>query len=328
MKILIHPSHDPHYNLALEEYLFDTVQDDLFMLWQNGPSVIIGKNQNAYTEVNLRYTEQHGIPVVRRMTGGGAVYHDLGNVNYTFLSCSKNGEKGFLYFTRPIVDALRGMGADVAFSGRNDITTATGEKISGNARWEKNGRIMHHGTLLYDSDLSVLEKALLVHPDKMKSKGIESVKSRVTNIRQLISEPLSTAQFMDRLLESVIRQLPGDRLTLTDEDRRKIGTLTAQKYATDSWNLSVALPFDIRTNHYFPYGLVEIGLTVKAGIIHALSITGDFFGVRDIDDLSCALTGLPYQKDAVIDALMSAHLETYIAGATPDDLAPLFFPAG
>ena len=176
---------DPSWNLALEQYVFDVLgpRDDCFMLWQNDNTIVVGKHQNTLEEINTDYVKEHGVTVVRRLSGGGAVYHDLGNLNFTFVAENRFGsEFDFSTFCRPVVDALRSLGVPAEINGRNDMTIE-GRKFSGNAQYMKKGRIMHHGTLMYDSDLEAVSRALNVKPDKIESKGLKSVRSRVTNIR-------------------------------------------------------------------------------------------------------------------------------------------------
>ena len=190
-------------NLAVEEYLFSKTTDDIFMLWQNEPSVIIGKNQNAYAEINMDYVRSNNIHIVRRITGGGAVYHDLGNVNYTFISSrEKNSGIDFAYFTEPICEALKTLGIDAKLSGRNDLL-AGDRKFSGNAQHVVGNRVLHHGTILFDGNLDVLSSALNVDEEKLKSKSIKSTKSRVVNIKTLMSENLDVDAFIDRISEHV-----------------------------------------------------------------------------------------------------------------------------
>jgi lipoate-protein ligase A len=180
MRAIFNRSTDPYFNLASEEYLLDTSEDDVFMLWRNSPSVIVGKNQNTWEQIDAAYTEKHGIAVVRRITGGGAVFHDLGNVNFSFVTEADSSKKlNFEKFTDPVVRALSGMGVDARLDGRNDLV-AEGFKISGNAECVKTGRtgrqmMLHHGTLLFCADLTRLAAALRVDPEKIKSKGIKSV---------------------------------------------------------------------------------------------------------------------------------------------------------
>ena len=198
MKIISHHLTEPAFNLASEEYMLNTSQDDICMLWRNSPAVIIGRYQNAYAEINLPFVRENHISVIRRLTGGGAVFHDLGNLNFTFISDGKRSALDFARFTEPIVQALQNLGLQASLSGRNDLTL-DGLKFSGNAQcvYTVKGdgapryKTMHHGTLLFHADLSRLTGALCADPEKIQSKGITSVRSRVTNLAQHMKTPMS-----------------------------------------------------------------------------------------------------------------------------------------
>ena len=205
MKLLILDSHDAYLNLAIEEYLFRYSKEDVFMLWQNEPCVVIGKNQNAYAEINLDMLYKNGVKPVRRITGGGAVYHDLGNVNYTFISAKQSEGIDFAYFTAPIIEALASLGVDAVLSGRNDILVGE-KKISGNAQHTSEGRVLHHGTLLFDASLDFLSGVLNVDEEKIKSKAIKSTRSRVTNIRPLLRCDMTVSEFINKISDFVIKK--------------------------------------------------------------------------------------------------------------------------
>ena len=205
MKFLLLNSHDPYLNLAVEEYMFKNSDDDVFMLWQNEKTVVIGKNQNAYAEINTDFVTENGITVARRITGGGAVYHDLGNLNYTFISSSRDKGIDFEYFTAPILEALRSLGISAELSGRNDLETS-GLKFSGNAQCSDGKRVLHHGTLLFDSDITVLSKALSVDEEKLKAKAVKSTRSRVTNLKPLIGRELTVEEFITIISDFVIKK--------------------------------------------------------------------------------------------------------------------------
>ncbi|MBQ7500068.1 MAG: lipoate--protein ligase [Clostridia bacterium] len=325
---------DPYFNLASEEYLIDNSTEPVFMLWRNAPAVIIGKNQNAYAEVDEKYLRENSIALVRRLTGGGAVFHDPGNVNFTFIVDEDGAEKlDFARFTLPIINALRDMGLDASLSGRNDIAvncgrTSGGEpcannvkKISGNAQCVRSGKIMHHGTLLYSADLSKVAAALRPDPDKIKSKGIDSVRSRVANIVDLCSTDMSVEEFMDHIasrIEGEVREFDEDQI-------RAISKLSEEKYSTWEWNWGRSKEYSIAKKRYFPFGLVRIGLETGHGIITDISIGGDFFGVGDISDIERALSGKRFEYETVSSVLSGADIAKYISGASADDLLELIF---
>lgn len=240
-------SADPAWNLALEEYVFLRMKDfPSFLLWSNGPSVIIGRHQDALTEVNEAYLHEHGISLFRRTTGGGAVYHDMGNLNYSFITAAPSvipddSPDGVLpestseAFVRPIAEALRSMGADASMSGRNDILIS-GKKVGGTAERIFRGRILHHGCLLFDTDLTALTGALHPSEEKLSSKGIRSVRSRVSNIKEFLPEGFDKKRFRQELSDSVLAGKPCLPLDFSFDDLR--GIMRLQKiYESDDWNL-------------------------------------------------------------------------------------------
>ncbi len=323
--IIYHTTHtDPYFNLAVEQFLMDRrPTEPIFMLWRNEASVIIGKNQNAYAELDTEFVREKGIKVVRRLTGGGAVFHDLGNVNFTFIVPERK-EIDFARFTEPVIAALRELGLDATLSGRNDITV-DGMKVSGNAACVYNGCTMHHGTLLFSADLSRLAGALKPNPAKIRSKGIESVRSRVTNISAHLHAPMTTEAFLAFIEDYASRRYGVSLQSFTEAEIAEIARLAACRYATWEWNFGMSKEFAAGYTHYFEFGLVEVSLTVEGGVIRSLSLGGDFFGVRDIAELADALIGIRCDKMSLEKALeaMPAPLSDYILGAAPSELAAL-----
>lgn len=341
MKLYINTSTDPYFNLATEEYLLKNAKDDVIMLWRNAPSVIIGKNQNAYAEINFDFVKEHGIKVVRRMTGGGAVFHDLGNLNYTFISPSggrlasgiREGGLDFAHFTRPILSALRGLGLDASLSGRNDIVVSTedGErKVSGNAQCVIDGTTLHHGTLLFSAELERLSGALNPDPDKLKSKGIASVRSRVANIRDLMTSDATKrfpdvnafADYLTELLKGEFSTVPE---CLSAEDTAAAENLAQTKYALDEWNLRRFGSFSAERRRRFDYGRVEARFEVESGIMTRIEFGGDFFGTEDVEVLSRLLTGVEYSREAIMVKLYGFDVSGVISGASASDITNLLF---
>lgn len=319
MLIFRNPSADPYFNLAAEQYLLDSGLNDLLILWRNSPAVIIGRNQNAYSEINEAYVREKHIAVVRRLTGGGAVFHDLGNINYTFITpAADGGALDFRRFCSPVVDALRNLGADAEMSGRNDILIE-GRKISGSAQCVRNGKTMHHGTLLYSADLSYIAGSLNVHPDKLGSKGIKSVSSRVANITDFIVDKMNAPQFMD-YLET---RFEGERTEFTPEMTAQIQKLADTVYSTWEWNYGQSKAYDKNMRRYFSFGLVEISLSLDGGIIRDIKITGDFFGRCGIDLLEKTLRGTRCDYKNLSEKLCSVNINDYIMGADPENIASL-----
>lgn len=317
-------SNDSYFNLAAEQYLLDTKQVSIFMLWKNDRSVIIGKNQNAYAELDLDYVNKNKIKVVRRLTGGGAVFHDKGNVNFTFIVPeTENATLDFARFTAPIIEAIKSLGADdVCLSGRNDILI-NGAKISGNAQTQYNGKTLHHGTLLYDSDISMLVGSLKVDEEKIKSKGIKSVRNRVCNIKDFIFSKMDTDEFMSYLENYISENTGAELVEFSEEDILNIQKLADEKYSTWDWNFGKSKEFSVEKKKRYDFGTVNINLTAENGIIKSLKIYGDFFGVADITKLENILCGTKLEKDSITHILGNVCIEDYIMGMSCNDFAEL-----
>ena len=229
---------DPAWNLAAEQYVFDALPRDrtYFMLWQNDNAVIIGKHQNTAAEINETFVRENGVRVVRRLSGGGAVYHDMGNLNFTFIADAGDMDSlNFKLFCQPVVAALAQLGVTAEVNGRNDMTI-DGRKFSGNSQYLKEGRVMHHGTIMYDSDLDRVAQALHVDMEKISAKGIASVRSRVTTVRSHMPHPVTLEEFRRVLLQKILEQQPGEEYVFTPEDNARIALLREQRYATWEWN--------------------------------------------------------------------------------------------
>lgn len=322
--LLHHSSNDPAYNLACEEYFFFQSGLNLIMLWRNAPAVIIGRNQNAYAELDMDYIAEHHIPVIRRLTGGGAVYHDLNNLNYTFITRGEGGFAAFAPFLEPVAVYLRSLGLPAQLSGRNDILVG-GSKVSGNAQAHHKNRSLIHGTLLFDVKLDSLARALKPHPMKLSNKGIASVASRVANIKDLLPEPMAIDDFTDGLrnwFDSATHCIPKE---ITAPEDAVIQKLADEKYRTWTWNIGHAPAFSADGYGYFAGGSVYVHFDVKEGIITGLKIYGDFFGSGEIAQLEQSLTGVRHEEEALIQAAAQADLERYIIGVSARDFTRLFF---
>lgn len=337
MKLYINSNTNPYFNLAAEEYLLTHAQDDIIMLWRNEPSVIIGKNQNAFAEIDFGFVRENDIKVVRRLTGGGAVFHDLGNLNYTFISPSggrlsegiREGGLDFAHFTKPIIEALCGLGVAARLSGRNDIIVDTDDgerKISGNAQCVVDGTTLHHGTLLYSARMERLQGALKPDEDKLRSKGIASVRSRVANLCELLDDKaLETAGDIESFTKYLTDRLSeGFGVTseeFTDEMTAQIEKLAKEKYSTDKWNIGRFGDFTQTRKKRFGFGSLEADLKVEGGHIVAVTLGGDFFGERDIAELCKKLVGCEYSRESIVAVLSEIGIERYIYGANADEIA-------
>ena len=320
---------DPRTNIALETYLVENRLTDqpLLLFYINEPSIIIGRNQNTVEEVNQRYVEEHGIHVVRRMSGGGAVYHDLGNFSYCFIQEEHGPARDFSVFTRPVIEALHQLGvAGAKLEGRNDLLI-DGKKFSGNAMYIRNGRMTAHGTILYDADLDAVTAALKPRADKIESKGIKSVRSRVTNIRPYVADAyqhLNTREFRDHLLLRIFgvnSRADVPEYTLSADDWAQVAAIRAERFANWDWNYGRSPAFTSERYHKYPQGAVDFRFNVEqGGNIKEIKIYGDFFGVGDIADVEKRLTGIPYRRDAISAAFADIDTALYFGGIAAKDL--------
>jgi len=283
-----HNYHDPALNLALEEYVMRNIakDEDILLFYINEPSIIIGRHQNTIEEINVDYVEQHGIHIVRRISGGGAVYHDLGNLNFSFTAPKVNGSTiDFQKFTAPVVEVLRGMGVPAELSGRNDIVVE-GKKISGNAQYLSSTHIMSHGTLLFASDLEEIGRALRVKPAKIESKGIKSVRSRVANISEFLPTPPDILNFRQQVLMGIFHGATAiPQYELTPADWQAIEELAGRRYRSWEWNYGSSPAFNLRRETRYPGGGIEALLMVEKGTLKSIKFYGDFFSQKEVVEL-------------------------------------------
>lgn len=323
------PSTDPRWNLALEEYVFDSLPRDksYFMLWQNHNTIVVGKYQNTAAEINGKVVRDEGITVVRRLSGGGAVYHDLGNLNFTFITDAPDAAKiDFRRFCEAVVDALADLGVMAEINGRNDITIE-GKKFSGNSQYLREGRVMHHGTLMFRSDLTVLSRALAVDREKLSAKGIPSVVSRVTNI----GDHLPPEVTIDDLREALLRHIPCEDnaapYVLTEEDIAAIDKIAQERYASWEWTYGSSQALQRRNKQRIEgCGTIDVSLDSDGGIITALELHGDFFGSGDIDQLCAHLIGCRCEVSALKERLDTISLQHYIHNCPQDAFIELLLP--
>ncbi len=319
---------DPQINLAIEEYALKNldINETYLLFYINGPSIIIGKNQNTIEEINTEYVEANGIKVVRRLSGGGAVYHDLGNLNFSFIT-KDDGESfhNFKKFTEPVVEALHKLGVQAELSGRNDIVVE-GRKISGNAQFSTRGRMFSHGTLMLDSEIDNVVAALKVKKDKIESKGIKSIRSRVANISEFLTEKISIEDFRALLLEYIFDGKENiQEYVLTEQDWENIHQLSKERYQNWDWNYGKSPKFNLQHSHRFPVGSIDVRLEVNKGIIENCKIFGDFFGVGDVAEIEQKLTGLRYEKGEIEKALEDVDIKHYFGNITKEDFTQLIY---
>lgn len=319
---------DPALNLALEEYALKhfPADEDYLLFYINEPSIIIGKNQNTVEEINAAYVKENAIHVVRRLSGGGAVYHDLGNLNFSFIT-NDDGKSFHNYrkFTEPVVKALHELGVEAELTGRNDIQVGE-RKISGNAQYSTRGRMFSHGTLMFDSEIENVVSALNVNLEKIKSKGVKSIRSRVANISEFLREPLTVAEFRQKLLESIFGGTDIPEYKLSEADWEAVRKLADERYRNWDWNYGKSPAFNIRhTKRIEGVGTFDVRLDVKNGQIAEAAVFGDFFGALDAEEFAVQLIGLKYDEAAVRSMLEDSDLTLYFGPITKEQWLELMF---
>ena len=318
-------SQDPYYNLAFEEFVLNCRREgDYLLLWQNDNTVVVGQNQNTEAEINREFVETHHIHVVRRTTGGGAVYHDLGNLNYSFITDAGDAERLTMErFTRPVVEALRGLGLNAEASGRNDILV-DGKKVSGTAQRLVKGRILYHGTLLFDADPDMVAGALNADPTKFQSKSAKSVRSRIGSIRAALPRDMDLGAFWDYLKEALSGggMVPG---SLTAEELSAVEELRRTKYETFQWNYGRSPRYDLTNRRRFAGGGLEVRVQVKEGRIRDIVFYGDFLSLSPLDGLTAALEGCAFRREAVGEVLDRFPLGELFGTITRDEVLETMF---
>ncbi len=312
---------DPYFNIAAEEYFLKEFDQNCFMLWRNEPSVIVGKHQNTVAEINQDFIKKNNIPVVRRLSGGGAVFHDLGNLNFTFIrNNSKNDDKhDFRKFTEPILEVLLKLKLNAKFEGRNDLTI-DGRKFSGNAMIMHKNRILHHGTLLFSSEMADLSGALNVDPIKFRDKAVKSVKSRVTNISEHLKEPLTILEFKDLIMDHVMENNNDTVLhDLTDEDKSRIEYLVKEKYSSWDWNFGNSPEYNFTKSIKTEGGQIEFNMDVKNGVIKHLKIFGDYFNDYPTIEIEEALKDVPHNAVRIREVLKDYSIGDYFLNVSLDE---------
>ena len=317
---ITHENTDAYFNLASEEYLLKQTDNYYIYLWVNDRAVIVGTNQNAIEEVNLAYTEKAGVKVVRRLTGGGTVYHDKGNICYTVIAPYNQNEEHYKKFTAPIIEYLNSLGVNAKFSGRNDITIDD-KKISGNAQTVYKDRIMHHGTILYNTDSSELAKCLNPSKLKMQSKGIKSVRARVTNVIEHLEKKMTVDEFKTGLKIEFLKSCTP--YEFTDEDLTAINKLVEEKYSKYEWNIGRS-PVGANTfTEKFEFGILTLTFSTKNGVVSDAEIFGDFFEKKPIKEFANTLNGIKFSKADFEKAF--SNIGDYISGASTKQVVDKIF---
>lgn len=322
MLLIDSPSHNAYFNIASEEYLLHQFPtEDIFLLYVNAPSIIVGKFQNTLAEINLDYVREKDIKVVRRMSGGGTVYHDLGNLNFSFHTLLGQNDFGdFSFFTQPVLNMLNGLGVPAVLQGRNDLLV-DGKKFSGNAKLARHGKMIQHGTILLDSEMEVLGEALKVNPLKFIDKAIKSNRSRVTNLINYLPKETTTNDLKKLLTEEIMKNNPAaETYELTEEDLQGIQQLMDEKYETWDWNFGFSPNYNFQKAIKVPAGFIEVHLDVVNGIIEKVKIFGDFFAAKPIEELEEMLLGQKHEVAALEELLSKIDLTEFFGKVTLEEV--------
>ncbi|HAN18453.1 MAG: lipoate--protein ligase [Bacteroidetes bacterium GWC2_33_15] len=292
---------NPYFNIAAEEYLLKSFTDDCFMLYQNTPSIIVGKHQNTLAEINYHFIKQNNIDVIRRLSGGGTVFHDMGNINFMFIQNIKEGNAlvNFRRFTDPIIEALNHLGVDAKFEGKNDIRV-NGLKISGNAEHIFKRRVLHHGTLLFSSELNILNDAIKAEMNKYNDKGVKSIRSTVTNISDFLVEKISIPEFKNRVVKKIFEKNKNSTFySFNPNDIKQVEKLVTEKYSTWDWNFGYSPNYDFENKIDTTNGSLSVNVTVEQGRIEKIKISGNF----DSSEIENLLTGKKHNENEIHETL-------------------------
>ncbi len=319
---LLTDSFDPAFNLAAEEYLFEKADslNEYMMIWRNMPTVVVGKYQNTIEEIDQKYIEDNNIKVVRRLSGGGAVFHDLGNINYTIIrDWDKNEHIDFTPFMEMVAGMLNSAGINAHITGRNDLTVEN-RKISGNSQYIKNGRVMHHGTLLFNSDIEAAARALSPPDYKIQSKGIASIESRIANIKSFLGKDITVDEFQQNMTEYFAQIHDYNVRHFSQKEETGICAIKKSRYDKWEWNYGYSPAYKKYRSHYIPgCGNFIVKMNVEGGIIRDFFLEGDFFGSRDMKGLYHMIEGCRPEKDEILNIISQTELNRYIYNISKED---------
>jgi len=326
MLCIYHESTDPFFNVATDEYILKQLKEDCFMLWRNDNAIIVGHYQNTLAEINYDYVKEHNIAVVRRLSGGGAVYHDLGNLNFSFTETGKDSSLSvFEKFTQPIIEVIRELGVDAKFEGKNDLMI-DGKKFSGNAAHIHKNKILHHGTILFSSEMRNVSEALQINPVKYIDKAVKSIPKRVTNVSEHLKQPITLEAFTQKLMNHVLANYPNARLyEFSEEDIKQIQKLRDEKYSTYEWNFGKSPEYNFKKAIRTQGGVLEMNLDVKNGIIDKVKIFGDFFSEKGISEIESALHNIPHDEYAIRQVLSSFQIEKHFKNINENEIVAAMF---
>lgn len=327
MIIIDSPSNNAWFNIASEEYLLNKYpKEELFLLYVNAPSIIVGRFQNTLAEINLDYVKENNIKVVRRLSGGGAVYHDLGNLNFSFhMPLGEEDFSDFSKFTQPVVDLLNKLGVAAKLEGRNDLLV-DGKKFSGNAKLTQNGKLIQHGTILINSEMSVLASALKVNPLKFKDKAVKSNRARVTNIVDYLPENITLDRFKELLIQQIIdeNEEPCQIHRLTTEEISGIQKLADEKYSSWDWNFGNSPTYSFNKAIKVPAGFIELHMDVKKGVIQNVKVFGDFFASRPVEEFEAIFQNVKHEGEEIEKVLKQVNITDYFGNIEFNEFFELF----
>ncbi len=313
--------HDPHFNLASEEYLLKSFTADLFLLYRNTPAIVVGKHQNTLAELNLSYVLENGITVARRISGGGTVYHDLGNLNFAFITTGQEGKLvDYRKYTRPIINAMKSMGLPVALGPRNELLLNR-LKISGTASHVHKQRVLHHGTLLFSSRMDRLSMALKNSPTRFHDRAVKSIPSAVTNISDHLKGEMKVSDFENRIMEYVLDStVDSTGYSYSKKDLADIESLVQRKFGTWEWNFGYSPRYEFRKTLPCSSGTIHLQMHVERGVIRGVSLTGDFMSTRQVNTLEDTLTGVIHDPEAIRRRISGLRVGEYVTGLDNEQL--------
>lgn len=319
------PSHQAPFNIALEEYILKNFDEDCFLLYINEPCIIVGRFQNTIAEINYPWVQEHMIPVVRRLTGGGTVFHDLGNLNFSFIMNGEEDVGGFAKYTAPVLHVLNDLGVPARLEGRNDLTI-NGLKFSGNAKLVQSGKTLQHGTILFSSRVESLAQALKVNPLKFSDKAVKSVRARVTNVVDFLDQSMSLSDFIPLVRNKVHSMYPDSRdYFLSTKDKEAVLALVKSKYDCWDWNYGKSPQYNLANAIRSIGGTIELYLDVSHGIITSLRIFGDFFCGRDIQDLERVFSGIAHDADCIRQSFIDGEYKSFLGEVELEELVRAMF---
>ena len=326
MLCIVSPYTDPYFNLASEEYLLKCRSEEIFLLYRNSPAIVVGKHQNTLAEINLSFVQEHSIPVARRISGGGTVFHDLGNLNFAFITNERDGELvNYKKATRPVIEAMAHMGLDVQLGKRNELLL-NGLKISGTASHVYKQRVLHHGTLLFSSQMEHMDNALNTGGSRFADRAVKSVRSKVTNIRDHLAEAIEMEEFQTRLFEAVSSELEGAvHYQYTAHDQDEIRKLSETRFSTWEWNFGYSPKYQFTKSLLFDSGRVDLHMNVEKGVIREVKIEGDFISEKGIRPLEELITGSIHDPETLRSRLSAIELQAYISGLKNEEFLSLMF---